>query len=79
MGYRQKTTKSSVALWMLVALGDAVLLLASVGISALIALVSVVTIVAAVVGGRLVLRRSASAQGRVPAADGVSVTRRREA
>ncbi|MEU4569714.1 hypothetical protein [Micromonospora sp. NPDC023956] len=81
MGYRQKTTKSSVALWMLVALGDAVLLLASVGVSALVALISVAAIAAAVVGGRMLLRRGASVPDSVSAADGVTVpvTRRRQA
>ncbi|MFE0589427.1 hypothetical protein [Micromonospora echinospora] len=85
MGYRRKATKSSVALWMLVALGDAVLLLASVGISALVALVSVVAVAATVVGGRMVLRRGASVPDSVSAAEGVSVpvtvpvTRSREA
>lgn len=78
MSYRRKAAKPSVALWMLIALGDAVLLLASIGLSVLFALLSVVIIAAAaLVGGRLVLRRGATAREGVSAP--VPATRRRRA
>jgi hypothetical protein len=50
MSFRQRTTKPSVALWMLVAVGDIALILASFGMVALIALASVVTMAVGVVG-----------------------------
>ncbi|WBB77488.1 hypothetical protein O7606_14455 [Micromonospora sp. WMMD882] len=78
MRYRRKTAKPSVALWMLVALGDAVLLLASIGVSVLFALLSVVTVTAALVGGRIMLaRRGVTAREGVPTPVAVPVTRRR--
>ncbi|MEV5765356.1 hypothetical protein AB0L34_12410 [Micromonospora sp. NPDC052213] len=57
MGYRRKDTRPRVALWMLVALGDVVLLLVGAGLSALFALLSVVTVtLAAVVAWRITRR-----------------------
>jgi hypothetical protein len=50
MSFRQRTTKPSVALWMLVAVGDIALILASFGMVALIALAGVVTTAVGVVG-----------------------------
>ncbi|MGI5525471.1 hypothetical protein ACQEUX_31645 [Micromonospora sp. CA-259024] len=44
MGYRRRDARPRLALWMLVALGDAILLLVSMGLSAFIALLSVVTV-----------------------------------
>ncbi|WDZ86821.1 hypothetical protein [Micromonospora cathayae] len=79
MSYRRKAAKPSVALWMLVALGDAVLLLASIGMSVLFALLSVVTITAALVGGRMMLRRGATIREGVSTPVAVPVTRRRDA
>ncbi|NJP32717.1 hypothetical protein [Micromonospora thermarum] len=59
MSYRRKDTGPRVALWMLVALGDVVLVLASAGLPLLVALLTVVTVtVAGVVVWRL-SRRSA--------------------
>ncbi|MFC5923610.1 hypothetical protein [Micromonospora vulcania] len=57
MSYRRRDARPRLALWMLVALGDAVLLLVSAGIWAFIALLSVVTIaVCGVVAWRLTRR-----------------------
>ncbi|MER7457106.1 hypothetical protein [Micromonospora sp. NPDC126480] len=47
MSYRRKDTRPRVALWMLVALGDVVLLLAGAGLSILVALLTVVTVTVA--------------------------------
>ncbi|PWR09716.1 hypothetical protein DKT68_11455 [Micromonospora acroterricola] len=44
MSHRRRDARPRLALWMLVALGDAVLLLASAGLSALVALLSVVAV-----------------------------------
>jgi hypothetical protein len=65
--------KPSVALWMLVAVGDLLLILSNVGTLALVALVSVVAVGTA--AGYLLMRRSAAANDAVPAA--VPVGRRR--
>ncbi|MFC0004621.1 hypothetical protein [Micromonospora siamensis] len=60
MGYRRKDARPRLALWMLVALGDAVLLLATMGLSALVALLTVVALaVAGVVAVRRMTRRGA--------------------
>ncbi|MBQ0902906.1 hypothetical protein [Micromonospora sp. U21] len=59
MGYRRRDARPRLALWMLVALGDAVLLLVSAGIWALIALLSVVTIAVFGVAAWRLTRRSA--------------------
>jgi hypothetical protein len=66
MSYRRHTTKPSVVLWVLVALGDLLLILSSVGLLALIALASVVAVGTA--AGLLLIRRSAAATEAVPAA-----------
>lgn len=66
MSYRRHAAKPSVALWMLVAVGDVLLILSSVGMLALIALVSVVTVGAA--AGYLLMRRSTAADEAVSAA-----------
>lgn len=50
MGYRRKDARPRVALWMLVALGDIVLVLVSAGLPVLVALLSVVTVAVAVAG-----------------------------
>ncbi|RKN43450.1 hypothetical protein [Micromonospora endolithica] len=57
MGYRRKNARPRVALWMLVALGDIVLLLASVGLPLLVALLSVVTVTLGGLGARRIMRR----------------------
>ncbi|MEV5694844.1 hypothetical protein [Micromonospora globbae] len=62
MGCRRRDSRPRVALWMLVALGDAVLLLASVGVPALMALLTVVTVTVAGAGACLVSRRGALAR-----------------
>ncbi|SCE74391.1 hypothetical protein [Micromonospora mirobrigensis] len=59
MGYRRKDARPRLALWMLVALGDAVLLLAMMGLSALVALLTVVALVGAGVVVRRMTRRGA--------------------
>jgi hypothetical protein len=58
MSYRRHLAKPSVALWMLVALGDALLILTSLGVLALIVLAGVVALSGA---GWLLLRRGAAA------------------
>jgi hypothetical protein len=58
MSYRRHAAKPSVALWMLVAIGDVALILASAGLVALIALAAVVTVAVAAAGAWLLLRRS---------------------
>ncbi|MET7945683.1 hypothetical protein [Micromonospora sp. NPDC005324] len=44
MGYRRRDARPRLALWMLVALGDAILLLVSAGVSVLVALLGVVIV-----------------------------------
>lgn len=61
MGYRRKNARPRVALWMLVALGDIVLLLASVGMPLLVALLGVVTVTLGGLGVRRMMRRGALA------------------
>ncbi|MEV4665580.1 hypothetical protein AB0J85_26990 [Micromonospora echinofusca] len=71
MGYRLRDARPRVALWMLVALGDIVLLLAAAGLPVLVALLSVVTVTLAGVGVRRYARRGALARenaATVPAA-----------
>ena len=65
MSYRRHTPKPSVLLWILVALGDLILIVSSVGVLAFIALASVVAVGTA--GGWLLIRRSAAANEAVPA------------
>ncbi|MFG1914207.1 hypothetical protein [Micromonospora sp. NPDC048898] len=62
MGYRRRDTRPRLALWMLVALGDAILLLVTMGIPALIALLSVVVVTGFGVGAWRLTRRSALAR-----------------
>ncbi|MCX4386704.1 hypothetical protein OG777_07145 [Micromonospora peucetia] len=62
MGYRLRDARPRVALWMLVALGDIVLLLVSAGLPVLYALISVVTVTLAGVGARRFARRNALAR-----------------
>jgi hypothetical protein len=57
VSYRQQATKPTTALWMLVAAADVVLVLASAGIAALVALVSVVAVAVAGIGTWRHLRR----------------------
>ncbi|SCG42551.1 hypothetical protein [Micromonospora inositola] len=67
MSYRRKDTRPRLALWMLVALGDIVLLLVSAGISALVALLGVVAVtVAGVAAWRLTRRSTLAGEGTVP-------------
>ncbi|MFG3703790.1 hypothetical protein ACGF7U_03500 [Micromonospora sp. NPDC047670] len=62
MGYRLKDARPRVALWMLVALGDIVLLLVSAGLPVLFALLSVVTVTLAGVAAWRVTRRGGLAR-----------------
>ncbi|MEH1014071.1 hypothetical protein V6U90_13290 [Micromonospora sp. CPCC 206060] len=73
MSYRRKAGKPRLALWMLVALGDVALLLASGGLLAMIALVGVVTVAVAAAGGWLLRRRNAPVQRRATAPVAVPV------
>ncbi|MBM0227708.1 MULTISPECIES: hypothetical protein [Micromonospora] len=67
MGYRRKDTRPRLALWMLVALGDIVLLLVSAGVPALVALLGVVAVtVAGVAAWRLTRRSALAGEGIVP-------------
>lgn len=76
MSHRHKDTGPRLALWMLVALGDIVLLLVSAGLSAPVAVVSVVAlVVAGVATWRLARRTTLAGRGAVP----VSVATRRRA
>ncbi|GAB3816088.1 hypothetical protein [Micromonospora zhanjiangensis] len=74
MSFRRRTTKPSVALWMLVAVGDVLLILAGMG--TLIALVSVVTIAVAATGAWLLMRRGVPARNAVSSPTGVPVVAR---
>jgi hypothetical protein len=65
MSYRRHLAKPSAALWILVALGDMLLILSSAGMLALIALASVVALAGA---AWLLVRRGAAADQPVPAA-----------
>ncbi|MEU8087576.1 hypothetical protein AB0B57_28695 [Micromonospora sp. NPDC049101] len=62
MGYRRRDTRPRLALWMLVALGDAILLLVTMGIPALIALLSVVVVAGFGVAAWRLTRRGALAR-----------------
>ncbi|MBQ1074517.1 hypothetical protein KBX06_15280 [Micromonospora sp. C31] len=62
MGYRLRNARPRVALWMLVALGDIVLLLTAAGLPLLFALLSVVTVTLAGVGAWRLARRGALAR-----------------
>ena len=66
MGYRRKDARPRLALWMLVALGDIVLLLVSAGVPALVALIGVVAVtVTGVAAWRLTRRTALAAQDRM--------------
>ncbi|WP_089156605.1 hypothetical protein [Micromonospora sp. NBS 11-29] len=58
MGYRRRDTGPRLALWMLVALGDVVLLLISAGMSAPVAVLGVLTLTLAGVAGWRWTRRA---------------------
>ncbi|WFE33715.1 hypothetical protein [Micromonospora sp. WMMD975] len=60
MGYRRRDTGPRLALWMLVALGDAVLLLISAGMSAPVAVLGVLTLTVAGVAAWRWTRRPAT-------------------
>ncbi|MEV4655345.1 hypothetical protein [Micromonospora sp. NPDC049301] len=66
MSHRRRDARPRLALWMLVALGDAALLLVSAGIWALIALLSVVTVAVCGVAAWRLTRRGALAGEDVP-------------
>ncbi|MGI5214261.1 hypothetical protein [Plantactinospora sp. CA-290183] len=65
MRYRQSANKPSIALWMLVAVGDIALFLATAGVAVIVAIASVVTV--AVGGGWLLLRRRVADREVMPA------------
>ncbi|RGC66285.1 hypothetical protein C5N14_24520 [Micromonospora sp. MW-13] len=62
MGHRIRDARPRLALWMLVALGDVVLLLVSAGLPVLFAMLSVVTVTVAVVAAWRMTRRGALAR-----------------
>ncbi|MGW3892934.1 hypothetical protein ACWD69_30030 [Micromonospora chokoriensis] len=62
MGYRRRDTRPRMALWMLVAFGDAILLLVAVGVPVLIALLSVVIVAGLGVAAWRLSRRGALAR-----------------
>ncbi|MGS2614246.1 hypothetical protein ACVCAH_06905 [Micromonospora sp. LZ34] len=66
MGYRRKDARPRLALWMLVALGDIVLVLVSAGLPVLVALLSVVTVTVAGVAVWRLSRRGALAREDAP-------------
>jgi hypothetical protein len=77
MSFRRRAAKPSLALWMLVAIGDVALIAAGAGLTALIALASVVTVAVAAVGTWLLARQSVPGRGRVSTPAGVPVASRR--
>lgn len=79
MGYRQRTVKPSVALWMLVAIGDLALILVGFGAIALVMLASVATVAVATVGAWLLVRRATPQREPVPARVTVPLAARRRA
>jgi hypothetical protein len=69
VSYRRQTSKPTAALWLLVAAADVALVLASVGVLALVALVSLAVVAVASVGTWRYLRREgAGAEVAAPAA-----------
>lgn len=68
MSYRRRDARPRLALWMLVALGDVVLLLVSAGIAAFIALLSVVTVAVCGLGVWKLTRRGALVREDAPVA-----------
>lgn len=80
MSHRPIGARPRLALWMLVALGDAVLLLVSAGVSAFIALLSVVTVAVCGVAAWRLTRRGALVRGDArPAPVAVPMVARRRA
>jgi hypothetical protein len=77
MIHRRPGGKPSLALWMLVAVGDLAIIIANAGMAALIALVGLVTAAVAAVGTSVV-RRAATARASVPAPVAVPVSVRRK-
>jgi hypothetical protein len=67
MSYRRHGSKTTIALWMLVAVGDVALILASAGVVALVALVGVVALAVGMAGAWLLLRRGVTGEERVAA------------
>ncbi|WP_343449893.1 hypothetical protein [Micromonospora oryzae] len=68
MGYRRRDARPRLALWMLVALGDVVLLLVSVGLPVLFAMFGVVAVtVAGVAAWRLTRRATVAREDALPA------------
>ncbi|MBM7079662.1 hypothetical protein [Micromonospora humida] len=59
MSYRRRDARPRLALWMLVALGDVVLLLLSAGVAVLVVSIAVVTVAAAGVAAWRLSRRTA--------------------
>ncbi|MFF5174380.1 hypothetical protein ACFY3U_17315 [Micromonospora sp. NPDC000089] len=59
MGYRRRDARPRLALWMLVALGDVVLLMIGAGLPAMVALLAVAAVVGTVVAVRRISRRGA--------------------
>jgi predicted lysophospholipase L1 biosynthesis ABC-type transport system permease subunit len=76
MRSRHHATKPSIALWMVVAIGDLALLVASLGMVAVVALASVVTVAVGTVGGWLLLRRGMPNRTMMPARVAVPVAAR---
>ncbi|MET7877888.1 hypothetical protein [Micromonospora profundi] len=72
MGHRRRDARPRLALWMLVALGDAVLLLVSVGMPVLVALLGVVTVAACGVAAWRLSRRAALAREDAPVVPAMS-------
>ncbi|KOX05721.1 hypothetical protein ACWD6L_22015 [Micromonospora profundi] len=72
MGHRRRDARPRLALWMLVALGDAVLLLVSVGMPVLVALVGVVTVAAFGVAAWRLSRKPALAREDAPVVPAMS-------
>ncbi|MEH1167655.1 hypothetical protein V6V47_19945 [Micromonospora sp. CPCC 205539] len=80
MSYRRKAAKPRLALWMLVALGDLVLLLVAAGVPAMVALLGVLTVTGLAVGGwRLGRRVDLAREGTVASPVRVPVVNRRRA
>lgn len=79
MSYRRHGSKPTIALWMLVAVADVALVVASAGIVALIALASVVALAVATAGAWLLLRRGGTGGERVAAPVPMQVPARRRA
>ncbi|MGY3516702.1 hypothetical protein ACVMYR_10365 [Micromonospora sp. PTRAS2] len=68
MGYRRRDARPRLALWMLVALGDVVLLLVSAGLPVLFAMFGVVAVtVAGVATWRLTRRATVAREDALPA------------